>query len=50
MSLWHALYLLWLLAGTADFLLHRRSGIEATSGLRESSLHLVQIALLGTCL
>jgi len=48
MTVWHALYLLWLLAGSADFVLHRRSAIEATSGLRESSLHLLQIALLGT--
>ncbi len=48
MTLWHGLYLLWLLAGTGDFILHRRSAIEVTSGLRESSLHLVQIGLLGT--
>lgn len=47
MTIWHALYLVWLLAGTADFLLHRRSCIEATSGLRESALHLLQIGLLG---
>lgn len=48
MTLWHGLYLLWLLAGTCDFILHRRSAIDVTSGLRESSLHLVQIGLLGT--
>lgn len=47
-TVWHALYLVWLVAGASDFLLHRRSHIEATSGLRESSLHLLQIALLGT--
>jgi hypothetical protein len=31
----------WLLAGGADWLCHRRSGIERTSGARESWLHLV---------
>lgn len=44
---WHALYLVWLGAGTFDFWLHRASGIESTSGLRESTLHLAQIAVLG---
>jgi hypothetical protein len=48
MTVWHGLYLLWLLAGSGDFVLHRRSAIEVTSGLRESSLHLLQIGLLGT--
>ena len=39
---------LWLAAGGADWLCHRRSRIEATSGTRESWLHVVaffQIAL-----
>ena len=38
----------WLLAGAADWLCHRRARIEATSGPRESVLHLVlflQIAI-----
>lgn len=47
MTLWHGLYVVWLLAGTTDFLLHQRSKIEATSGLRESRLHLIQLFLLG---
>lgn len=42
-----ALYLVWLSAGTFDFWLHRASSIESTSGLRESRLHLAQIAILG---
>lgn len=44
---WHLLYLLWLSAGAMDFMLHRASNIEATSGLKESTLHLVQIGILG---
>ncbi len=47
MSGCHLLYLLWLAAGAMDFRLHRASNIEATSGLRESRLHLVQIGILG---
>ena len=43
---WHALYLTWLIAGALDFSLHRASSIESTSGLRESRLHLAQIAIL----
>jgi hypothetical protein len=38
----------WLLAGAADWLCHRRTAIERTSGSRESRMHLllhVQIAL-----
>jgi hypothetical protein len=34
----------WLLAGFADYLCHRASSIETTSGWRESLLHLVQLA------
>jgi hypothetical protein len=47
MTAWHVLYLLWLTAGAMDFLLHRASSIESTSGLKESTLHLVQLAILG---
>ncbi|WP_367346011.1 hypothetical protein [Stenotrophomonas bentonitica] len=47
MTGWHVLYLLWLTAGAMDFLLHRASSIESTSGLRENTLHLVQLAILG---
>lgn len=46
-TIWHLLYLLWLTAGALDFRLHRASSIETTSGLKESTLHLVQIAILG---
>lgn len=46
-TIWHGLYLLWLTAGAMDFWLHRASSIETTSGLKESALHLVQIAILG---
>ncbi|WP_208415145.1 hypothetical protein [Xanthomonas arboricola] len=44
---WHILYMLWLTVGAVDFQLHRASSIESTSGLNESRLHLVQIAILG---
>lgn len=40
-------YLVWLLAGSVDFLLHRRSDLAHTSGLAESSLHGIQLGLLG---
>ncbi|MFK3647320.1 hypothetical protein ACI2IY_02640 [Lysobacter enzymogenes] len=40
-------YLLWLLAGCLDFACHRRTRLPQTSGLRESALHLAQLALLG---
>ena len=39
-------YLAWLLAGTGDFLLHRRTDLPHTSGVAESASHLVQLALL----
>jgi len=38
---------LWLLAGIADWLCHRRSDIEHTSGARESLLHLLMLAEMG---
>ncbi|RDZ26165.1 hypothetical protein [Lysobacter silvisoli] len=40
-------YLIWLLAGLADFICHRRTDLPRTSGLRESSLHLLQLGLMG---
>ena len=36
---------LWMAAGTADYALHRRSRIEATSGLVEARLHALGIVL-----
>lgn len=36
---------LWIAAGSTDYLLHRRSHIEATSGVKESALHLGGITL-----
>ncbi len=40
-------YALWLLAGTTDFHLHRRTDLPHTSGLRESTLHGVQLVVIG---
>ena len=37
----------WLLAGFADWVCHRRSHIESTSGVAESSLHLLLLAEMG---
>ncbi|HEL5052657.1 TPA: hypothetical protein UOA92_000420 [Stenotrophomonas maltophilia] len=39
------LYVLWLAAGTLDFHFHRRTDLPHTSGLRESTLHGVQLGL-----
>jgi hypothetical protein len=33
----------WLVAGFADYLCHRASAIESTSGWKESLLHLLQL-------
>ncbi len=44
----YAGYLLWLLAGWADFRCHRRSDLPHTSGLAESLLHVLQMGLMGT--
>jgi len=44
-TLLYALLVLWLSAGFADWLCHRATHIERTSGPRESSLHLLLIAL-----
>lgn len=37
----------WLLAGLTDFLLHRHEDLAHTSGVAESSLHLLQLLLVG---
>jgi hypothetical protein len=47
---WYAGYIAWLLAGLADFICHRRTDIANTSGVLESSLHLIQICIIGTAL
>jgi hypothetical protein len=41
------LYGLWLAAGLVDYLCHRWSHIERTSGVTESSYHLLQFLVLG---
>src|SRR3954469_24064015 len=38
---------LWLAAGFADYLCHRATHIETTSGWKESALHLLQFAEVG---
>ncbi len=45
--LMYVLVPLWLAAGLADWLCHRATGIERTSGARESALHLAQFSLVG---
>lgn len=40
-------YLAWLLAGFGDFLCHRRTNLTHTSGVAESSTHLLQLAIVG---
>jgi hypothetical protein len=37
----------WFLAGVADYLCHRASRIEHTSGVAETLLHLLQFGLVG---
>lgn len=49
----YLLYILlpvWLLAGTADWLCHRLTGIEETTGLRESVIHFAMLGVGGTAL
>ena len=48
-TLWglYAGYLLWLLAGCVDFHCHRRTDLPHTSGVAESTTHLLELALLG---
>jgi len=41
------LYALWLAAGLADYLCHRRTDIAVTSGVAESWLHFLQFLVLG---
>jgi hypothetical protein len=43
----YAVIPLWLLAGSADWLCHRRTHIEDTSGAHESVLHLLMLAEIG---
>ncbi|TFW20735.1 diguanylate cyclase [Duganella callida] len=38
---------LWLAAGVADWIMHRRAGIEHNSGPRESMIHLLMLAEMG---
>lgn len=38
------LYPLWLIGGAVDYVCHRRSDIQHTSGIRESWLHVAQFA------
>ena len=47
LEIWTIGYGAWLLAGTADFLCHRRTDLSHTSGLPESALHVAQVALIG---
>lgn len=48
-QLWlHLLLPLWLLAGFADWCCHRQQRIERSAGLKESLLHLLMLAELGT--
>ncbi|MDR0182170.1 hypothetical protein [Lysobacter arvi] len=42
-----ALYWVWTIAGCLDFACHRATNLPATSGVAESRLHLVQLALCG---
>lgn len=42
-----ALYWVWTVAGCLDFACHRATNLPATSGVAESKLHLVQLALCG---
>jgi hypothetical protein len=39
---------LWLFVGIADWLCHRRTRIESTSGPKESAIHLLMLAEVGT--
>lgn len=44
---WYGIAPLWLGAGLADWFFHRRTCIESTSGLPESTLHLAMLAQIG---
>jgi len=41
------LFPIWLLAGVADYICHRRTSIERTSGVGESALHLLEAIEIG---
>jgi hypothetical protein len=41
---------LWVAAGFADWLCHRRTGIERTSGLKENLMHLLMLAEIGVAM
>jgi hypothetical protein len=43
----YVLFPIWMTAGFTDWLFHRRTRIEATSGVRESVLHAVMVAEMG---
>ena len=43
-----ALYWVWVIAGALDFACHRRTDLPHTSGVAESSMHQVQLALCGS--
>jgi hypothetical protein len=45
--LFYVLLPLWLVAGVGDYLCHRRTEIERTSGLRESALHVLEAIEVG---
>jgi hypothetical protein len=42
--------LVWQCAGLLDFILHRRADLPHTSGLPESSMHLLQLSLVGAAI
>lgn len=43
----YVLYLVWLGFGCVDFAIHRRTALPLTSGLRESTLHGLQLLIAG---
>jgi hypothetical protein len=45
--LMHLVFPLWVAAGLLDWVCHRRTGIERTSGLKENLLHLLMSAEVG---
>ena len=46
----YPLYWVWVIAGWGDFRCHRLTRLPTTSGLAESRLHLLQLALLGVAI
>ena len=46
----YVLYPVWLAAGAVDYLCHRRSRIEQTSGVGESAFHVLQFAVMALLL